>query len=257
MVLTMQGRQTFAIDDHYLVDMREIYREILRKPIIQTTNTPTNPILIGQTLPGDVEYIGLKLSEMEPIKFLLFDRKVAVQQIPGLYREAALSVENDTIIFEEQFPFILSYDMTELYGTAVLLTTMLDVECPQIVVADMDKVSPGMSGLAINPDETGQRTTTIYLKLQSFVEMEKTLAHELRHAWQHKYKQEEFFDTYNTYDSFSKKEKDNYYFQPAEVDAESYAWAFMKSHFGVDFRGTKNSKRVNRRLATEMKKHSF
>lgn len=68
------------------------------------------------------------------------------------------------------------------------------------------------------------------------------IAHELRHRWQQVYANETYYSDYRTITDCA--DLDEYNLQPAEIDANAYAFYFMDHYFGVQPTGLKLSEKV-------------
>lgn len=73
----------------------------------------------------------------------------------------------------------------------------------------------------------------MYLKKYSKPNFDQlfSIAHELRHVWQITYYQEKYFYNYKTMDVL--KSVEEYNLQPAEIDANAFAYIVMADFFGV------------------------
>lgn len=72
---------------------------------------------------------------------------------------------------------------------------------------------------------------TIYLKKYNKPNFDQlfSIAHELRHVWQIKYNEKFYLETYKTIDLCSSTEE--YNLQPAEIDANAFAYIVMVDFF--------------------------
>jgi hypothetical protein len=89
--------------------------------------------------------------------------------------------------------------------------------------------------------------------------MIESLAHEMRHCWQHETDAKKYFENYH-YASYYGKNLESYYLQPAEVDACAYALRFINEITGNNFLAGKNYSKVNyaiERHAQKMSKKLF
>ena len=84
---------------------------------------------------------------------------------------------------------------------------------------------------------------TIYLKKYNKPNFDQlfSIAHELRHIWQIKYNEKFYLENYKTIDLCSSIEE--YNLQPAEIDANAFAYIVMVDFFGIKplFHGLSNT----------------
>ena len=116
---------------------------------------------------------------------------------------------------------------SEIYGFASMLSNSLSIRCPQILVfgSHYPKRCNGM----LHNDGNCPMVITMKGSLSTDRTI-RTLAHEMRHAWQHITNPEYFFVDYHfTADNGV----DEYAQQVAEVDAEAFSRAFCHLVFGV------------------------
>ena len=117
-------------------------------------------------------------------------------------------------------------DHSDLYGCAAVVSKILSIRCPQLVVMD-SSIMGHNAGILLN---NGDFPKAILIKdTLPFERKFKTIAHEMRHAWQHITNPSYYFADYH----FSMdKVVEEYRQQVAEVDAEAFARAFC--HFVFD-----------------------
>ena len=118
-------------------------------------------------------------------------------------------------------------DHSDLYGCAAAVSKILSIRCPQLVVMD-SSIMGHNAGILLN---NGDFPKAILIKdTLPFERKFKTIAHEMRHAWQHITNPDHFFADYH----FSMdKGIDEYMQQVAEVDAEAFSRAFCHLMFGT------------------------
>lgn len=120
-------------------------------------------------------------------------------------------------------------DAYEIYGAAIYLADKLNLKkCPQIIGCSA-QVIPDYKGMTIQ-DELNQTYCILIKNSMPLWEKLETLAHEMRHAWQHQVDHNKFFANYNF--NFTKDNLEEYYLQPAEVDAEAFSFLAMQDFAG-------------------------
>ena len=105
------------------------------------------------------------------------------------------------------------------YKTYFEICDYLKIDMPAVFfVKEMPLGMERFTGVVL-PDSNIPFVTDVLVKANCFDQlmMLKVCLHELRHVWQHKY-YPELFDGY-----LSQNITDQYYFQPAELDAEAFA----------------------------------
>lgn len=78
---------------------------------------------------------------------------------------------------------------------------------------------------------TAERTIRIKKNVPNMYDLYFSISHEMRHVWQHKYFADEYFTEYKTPGECS--DKTEYNLQPAEIDANAYAFLVMYCTFGM------------------------
>lgn len=122
-------------------------------------------------------------------------------------------------------------DMSTLFLFAAALASSLHVACPMI----LGTLQPGrFNGMACNTADG--RPTGILIRndwnRQDIVDTYITLAHEMRHVWQHWRLGKEYFGTYQILNE--KISLKTYQLQNPEVDANAYAYRVLLDIFGID-----------------------
>ena len=122
-------------------------------------------------------------------------------------------------------------DMSPLFLFAAALASSLHVACPMV----LGTLKPGrFNGVACNTDDG--RPTGILIRNDwnqiDMVDTYITLAHEMRHVWQHWRFERAYFENYRILDeNISLK---SYCLQEPEVDANAYAYRVLLDIFGID-----------------------
>lgn len=122
-------------------------------------------------------------------------------------------------------------DMSPLFLFAAALASSLHVACPMV----LETLKPGrFNGVACNTADG--RPTGILIRNDwnqiDMVDTYITLAHEMRHVWQHWRFERAYFENYRILDeNISLK---SYCLQEPEVDANAYAYRVLLDIFGID-----------------------
>ncbi len=123
--------------------------------------------------------------------------------------------------------------MAELYQFATWCAAALRIPCPQIIVSNVVKQEfPGVHGVAMS---TWDNKATKYILLREDMSLNSSLmalAHEMRHAWQHRKNPKKYFTGY-PYGNRCRN-LDAYYSQTAELDANAWAMAAMRDYFQIE-----------------------
>jgi len=205
------------------VNLRQFYKKIGNYCIEEKIKCPN--FLAGVSLPEDIPYVNF-LTEDEKYNAIVLNKNI---KRADLFDYAVEAMSSEAYVIDNNGGILEAFyndftDMAEIYRTASTICEWLRIPCPQIIVS---KNAP-LNGCAYNT-ESGDETIWINIRQNDPIkEMYLTLAHELRHAWQHKYNNEKYFKNYKMYDENSSyDEKVAYYFQPAEIDAFAFSVCFM------------------------------
>ena len=123
----------------------------------------------------------------------------------------------------------------------------LEIDMPAIYIVDrMPDAFSNLSGVVL----PGNRpyATDIFIRLDNNIaDTVKTCIHELRHVWQYKY-HDDWFDDYH---AFIPENREAYYMQTAEIDADAFAYWVLESNgirFHLEDLGLTRSKALRERM---------
>ncbi len=208
-----------------IVNLRQFYQKIGNYCIEEKINCPN--FFAGVSLPEDLPYVNF-VTEDEKYNAIVLNTNI---KRADLFEYAVKAMSSEAYVIDNNGGMFEAFyndftDMAEIYRNASTICEWLRIPCPQIIVS---KNAP-LNGCAYNT-ESGDKTVWIHIKQkESIKKMYCTLAHELRHAWQHKYYNEKYFKDYKMFDKDSSHdEKVAYYLQPAEIDAYAFSFCFMKT----------------------------
>lgn len=117
------------------------------------------------------------------------------------------------------------YDI--LYRIVLDICSLLKIPAPAIFLSKRmpSTLKNGMEARGLSYPGDKPYTTDIFVKgTMDSPSIIKTLSHELRHAWQHKY-HNDWFDDYST-----EKSGNEYALQKAEIDADAFAYLYLEQY---------------------------
>ena len=229
------------------IDMSEIYLKLGTNPAF---NSKCPTLRCSINLPGDYDYITIVFNN-SPI--LVSTRK-------GLSNEDVLKIVSgstkDYVGIEQPWPVGLpcpyENDVSTFYLVGARLAKAMHIRCPHIFVNNNSTGDGnGMKGNAFNTPGVYAKTTLIEIYENpgcSRIALLETLAHEMRHCWQHEKYPRKYFSNYKYYTDFKDKRQKEYYLQPAELDARAYALRFIRSATGVNHSLDLNFPKVNQKI---------
>lgn len=239
-------------------DMRKIYRAIALAPEFEYEKCPV--LLVDVGMPLDLDFVEFKskdgLCRVILTRSGLQDDDV-IKIVTGRDKSYAGCCED---LPSELYSFLYTTkDMTTWYLLATRIANSTNTRCPQIMVHQCQN---GFGGCSYNTEENYGKTMWIEINdrpMKYTINMIETLAHEMRHCWQHETDAKKYFENYH-FVNFYGKNLENYYLQPAEVDACAYALRFINEVTGNKFIADKNYSKVNyaiERHAQKMSKKLF
>lgn len=110
------------------------------------------------------------------------------------------------------------------YAEALDICGDLRIRCPQIIHTTDPAIVKNMGGCTIQL--FGDTYPIVFINANASNGcIAQTIPHELRHIWQHKYKEKKYFSNY-VFCNDPKGDEDirSYYLMPAEVDAEAFSF---------------------------------
>ena len=220
------------------IDMTETYFSLVMAPKFNWKNCPA--LFCGINLPGGYDYITTVLGN-KPL--LVYTRKGlsngdVVNIMIGEIKAYKGLIQNLPDEFDH--PSVTSY-ITErnniiFWSMGALLAQSMKIRCPHIFVMNdsLERAECSRGNSYNTPGIYGKTTLIeIYDHHQcSTTEMLETLAHEMRHCWQHEKKPYRFFSKYKDVSRFKPECLENYYLQLAEIDARAYALRFVYATTG-------------------------
>lgn len=210
------------------IDMREVYYKIMQHDAFDRKNCPN--LLPEQKLPDGIDYINVihnyKKTAVITRKGLSADNVVGILtgEFSGKREVITLGENPNTHPY-----FAVEMNMDLIYSFACLIACNLNMRCPPII---MSKFGNGYNGKCYYESKAGKTThIEIAEKDRRFgrIDYAETLAHEMRHCWQHETSPIEYFSNYKEYTDYPDNKKEQYYLQPAEIDARAYALLFINA----------------------------
>lgn len=224
-------------------DMRDIYFKISQHEAFKRKRCPC--LVPELDLPDEIDYID----------FIYDYKRIAVITKKGLSADTVVEIlagkwsgkRNATKLPDNlnAHPFFaVDMDMHGIYSLASKIANNLDMRCPPII---MHKQGNGYKGNAYNDSKMG-KTTSIWISEKDgfgIVDYAETLAHEMRHCWQHETSPIEYFADYKYYTEYPEDKRELYFLQPAEIDAKAYALQFINAISGKNYDPNTKYQKVN------------
>lgn len=239
-------------------DMRKIYRVLSRAPEFEYAKCPV--LIVDVDIPEGFDYIEFKSKD---------GLCRAILTRSGLQDDDVIKIvtgrDNSYKGYCGDLPSNLcsflytTRDMTTWYSLAASIAESTNTRCPQIMI---HQSWSGLNGCSYNTEENFGRTTWIEINDRSdeyFLNMVETLAHEMRHCWQHETDAKKYFENYHFVNYYGEN-LESYYLQPAEVDAYAYALRFLNEVTGKRFSADKKYSKANyniERHAQKLNKNLF
>lgn len=201
------------------IDMRDLYTDI----ICDCVDCPE--IIVVKELEDDSN---IQRRIMENGNYIYY-----LKYADDMYDILMKELENGNANEVECFPFenheLTNEEVMKWISCATTIADMLDVRCPQIIFTPFEDAGNfSGEGLIIL---SGINTENPYFEIETFV----SIAHELRHEWQHKH-HPSWFKDYVRVDS--EEDMNDYLNHKTEIDAEAYARKIAGVVFGIDlFKG--------------------
>lgn len=155
-------------------------------------------------------------------------------------------VVTDSKAFETFWLSDNRYDI--LYRLLLDICSLLKIPAPAVFFPERmpSTLKNGMEARGLSYPGDKPYTTDIFVRgTMDSPSIIKTLSHELRHAWQHKY-HNDWFDDYTT-----EKSGNEYALQKAEIDADAFAYLFMEQ-YGVKYKLSNLGEKVYKALLIRM-----
>jgi len=229
------------------IDMSVFYLYLGLNPDFDSLKCPT--LICGVNLPGNCDYIRTVLDNHHD---LIYTRKGLPNEdvlkiISGRTKDYIGTVQKWPV--ELPCPYITKYDISTFYLLGSLLAKSMNVRCPHIFVKNTPVgLAKGMKGMAFNTPGTYAKTTHIEIyenPRYHEIDLFETLAHEMRHCWQHEKYPSKFFSSYKFYTEYKNEREEEYFLQPAELDARAYALRFLRAATGHDYPSNLTYPKVN------------
>lgn len=232
------------------IDMSEIYLKLGMNSDYDSQKCPA--LMCDLNLPSNIDYV----------KTVLDGRHNLFCTRKGLSNEDVLNISTgrtkDYIGTEQTWPielpcpYITNHDISLFYCVAAMLAKSMHVRCPHIFVKNtLVGDGKGMRGMIFNTPGIYAKTTHIEIYENPgyhYIDMLETLAHEMRHCWQHEKHPIKYYSNYQFITKFKGKRKEEYYLQPAELDARAYALRFLRAVTGYEYPSDLTYSRVNPKI---------
>lgn len=229
----MEEMNEFILSPSYGFDMSPLYRLLLAKC---GEDIPT--LIVLDELPD--EFIssgyGFVSSTNNPNKLILLLERHDIITMKSILAEAISAYQNqDSLEFAMAYnPDVELGDISDLahvksmYEHALKIASMLKIACPQIIMQKSEWMDEGQAGfLEVYKDKNKETGMLIVIRKDGRIKQLSTLAHELRHCWQH---------TYGKYKGFTDKvtflNADKYFYHKTEIDAEAFSCKYVKEYKG-------------------------
>lgn len=222
--------ETITMNLGQLLDMTELYRT--------ATSTASKfglpcPVIISNQEIGNYDFLYLSDSKQKNYAIALSKKLNSKQELKIIEEVLPIRTSNIYYINDDWELFNDVGDMYYFYSLACALSDTLKMRCP--IIALQRTLPYDLSGVSCNEDKKAGKTLSIHIAQDENLEkMLKTLVHEMRHAWQHHKYPEKYFKNYRFIQEFDKENDLEYFLQPAEIDAEIYAWRVMKDIFNLE-----------------------
>ena len=232
------------------IDMSEIYFNLGMYHKSTLSKCPT--LFCGLKLWDNYDYI---VTVLDNTPILVYTReglsnKDVLKIMNGDTKEY-IGVEMDWPV-DLPCPYNTNYDISKFYLVGAKLAKSMNVRCPHIFLRNTPPAcAKDMKGLnSYGPDIYGKTTQIDIFETPKYhqIDLLETLAHEMRHCWQHEYFPRKYFTKYKFYTDFSAGRKKDYYLQPAELDAYAYALRFIRAATGYNYPSNLTIPGLNRKI---------
>ena len=233
------------------IDMRNIYSMIFNDGAFDKKKCPQ--LIPNRDLPDQLDYIG----------YVLDGQMIGVATRKGLANYKILQIlkgERDVkneilnyLDYQDNLPFTnVKTDISTFYGMASLIATKLDMRCPPIFMRKRDE-RHSYNGNCYNND-FGKTTYIEICEREgfSFIDYVENLAHEMRHCWQHETDNAKYFSNYKYFLDYAAEKIEQYYLQPAEIDARAYGLLFVNAVTGRKYEPEMQYDSVNNAVKERM-----
>lgn len=219
-----------------VVDMKDLYKKILSYSLDREDDWILPQIFINQNLPDGISCLHLFNENNDGGHAILIDYhkslKVAtdlvISELPKNPKQ-----NDDAYWFPALGSPLAPVDMFIYIATEAALCDALNIYCPPLYITQSDIDETGVNNITINEKGADGKSLGIVLDSRfDILYILKSLAHELRHVWQH-LNRPELFDGYicKTGKLCSEEQRIKYALQPAEIDANAFAYNFIMSVF--------------------------
>ncbi len=218
------------------IDMRHVYLKVSQNETLKKKRCPC--LVPEQDLPDGIDYID----------FIYDYKRIAVITKKGLSADAVVEIlagkwtgKRNAVKLPDNpntHPvFAVDMDMYIIYSLAYIIADNLNMRCPPIL---MYRPGNGYTGNSYNDSKTGKTTHIEITEKDSkkgfgIVDYAESLAHEMRHCWQHETNPIEYFSDYKYFTDYPESKREQYFLQPAEIDANAYALLFINALTGKSF----------------------
>lgn len=231
-----------GINVNQLLDMARIYNFVSMNCLMLEIRCPV--ILTNQQLPDGIDSLWVRSKDSLYQMIIVSDRLAEDEVCRLIVSEVKRKNHKYEMIVDESFAFYNhADDMTIVYLLISEIALSLQVRCPMLtIMRDVPEWTLGTLknsfGIAWNQMGTMGKTMMISLYESNWPGKNaeerilyafKTMLHEMRHVYQHEYFPEKFFAAYNPNLPF-----EQYFLQPAEADAEAYAYRVLQELCGID-----------------------
>ena len=230
-------------------DMRKIYHALGTATTFDYKKCPV--LLVDVGMPSGFDYVEFE-SKDERCRVILTRRGLQDDDVIKIATGQNKSYKGCCeVLPDELYSFLYTpRDMVMWYLTSAAIANSTNTRCPQIVVHQCDN---GFGGISYNTEEDYGKTTWIEINDRlNTIEMFEVLAHEMRHCWQHETDAKKYFSNYKFARCYENLE--DYYLQPAEIDACAYALRFISETSGRKYLPNKNFSKVNYAIERHAKK---
>ena len=215
--------------DYFTVrDMTEIYYHVSAYALPRKIEAPQIIVVPSEFLDGNRYCVAESPKPNQERRIVVSEEMADNEIIDAVINE----IENPADFARVSNDHFDTLFISDCYYFASAIGSYLNIQVPQIIITDGGMLHSGYARFEPGPDTEACYCMYIYLKkgYDPFVLL-KTLAHELRHVWQHQYKPEEFFS--KGYDDPEETDYITYNLQLKEIDAEAFARRTITDVFGL------------------------
>lgn len=221
-----------------VVDMKDFYKKLLSYSLEREEAWMMPQVFINHNIPDGINCLHILNENDDGGHAILIDYHSSFTAaidiaIRELQKEPSQNKDTYNWISIPYSP-IAPVDMFIYIAAEIFLCDALNVYCPPLYITQSDIDETGVNNITVN--EEGPSAKSLGIILDGNCEtlyILKALAHELRHVWQHCY-HPELFDSYvfSVGRIATEEQRIKYDLQPAELDANAFAYNFIMSVFG-------------------------